>query len=191
MPVNACPKSRSENLVVQNSTKELLIYDLNNNKAFCLNETSALIWQNCDGKNSVSDIVKILENKFKSSVSEDLVLFSLYQLREENLLDMENNLSDRFIGLSRREVIRKVGVSSMIAIPIISAIVAPNAIHAQSCVGMAANFPPGQQTAAGTTANCPTSNICDSQGANCCTAMATITCLAPGTGSVPFTCNCT
>jgi hypothetical protein len=43
------PISRQNNIVTQEVESELLIYDLVENKAFCLNETSAFVWQNCDG----------------------------------------------------------------------------------------------------------------------------------------------
>lgn len=67
------PKTRNENLVVQEFESEILIYDLKTNKAFCLNETSALIYQLCNGKNSVAEISQALNKHLKQSISEDLV----------------------------------------------------------------------------------------------------------------------
>jgi len=185
------PKARSENLLVQNSDKELLVYDLKTNKAICLNETSALIWQQCDGTKNENEIAKEIGNKLGHTVKTDLVRFAIDQLRKENLLENSERMSETFAGLSRREVIRKVGLSSMIALPMVSAILAPTSVYAQSCVGMGANFPPGQQTAGGTIPSCPTSTLCDTQGANCCTGVAAIMCLGPAGPSEPFTCNCT
>jgi len=129
------PIARTDELVVQKSGNEHLIYDLRTNKAICLNQTSALVWEHCDGKHSVSDISKELEKKLGSEVSEDLVLIAINQLEDEGLLLGGNELAERFRGPTRREVIRKVGLTSMVALPVISAIVAPNAAHAQSCVG--------------------------------------------------------
>jgi hypothetical protein len=45
------PQGRQDNLVVQELNGEVLIYDLKVNKAFCLNDTSAQVWQACDGQN--------------------------------------------------------------------------------------------------------------------------------------------
>lgn len=45
----------------------MLVYDLNTNKAASLNETSALIWQSCDGSKTVAEIAMIVENKFWGS----------------------------------------------------------------------------------------------------------------------------
>ena len=38
------PMARHQEIVEQRLGKELLIYDLNNNKAYCLNKTSAMIF---------------------------------------------------------------------------------------------------------------------------------------------------
>ena len=54
--MNSYPKVRVADIVVQEFADEILIYDLKNNKAFCLNETSSMIWQACDGKKDISDL---------------------------------------------------------------------------------------------------------------------------------------
>jgi len=125
------PKARSENLLVQNSEKELLVYDLNTNKAICLNETSAIVWQHCDGNKNIAQITKEIGAKFGQSIDEDFVWFAIDQLQKENLLEISEEIIEKFNGLSRREVIRKVGLTSMIALPIISSLVAPQTFHAQ------------------------------------------------------------
>jgi len=119
------PLARTDELVVQKTDNEHLIYDLRTNKAICLNQTAALVWRHCDGKHSVSDIAKELEKKLGLEVSEDLVLLAINQLANEGLLLAGGELPERLRGVSRREVIRKVGLASMVALPIVSAIVAP------------------------------------------------------------------
>jgi len=118
------PLSRKDDLVVQELNGEILIYDLRENKAFCLNETSALVWQACDGINSVSDIGKRVG-------SEDLVWLALEELKKERLI--ERAPMYKFVGMSRRDVIKKIGIGSMIALPVVGSLVAPAAAHAQSC----------------------------------------------------------
>ncbi len=54
--MNKYPLGRRDNLVVQEIDGEIMIYDLTDNKVFCLNETSALIWQLCDGNKSALEI---------------------------------------------------------------------------------------------------------------------------------------
>jgi hypothetical protein len=130
--MNKNPKNRQNNIVVQEMENEILIYDLTTNKAFCLNETSALIWQLCDGNKSVPQIVEHLNRKLKSSVNEDLVWLALDQLRREKLVSDCDGLETKFSETSRREVIKRVGMSTMIALPLISSLIAPHAVNAQS-----------------------------------------------------------
>lgn len=47
------PIARTKDLVIQNSADEVLIYDLNDHHALCLNKTSAAVWRLCDGENSI------------------------------------------------------------------------------------------------------------------------------------------
>jgi len=113
------PVARKEGLVIQEMPDELLVYDLETNKAHCLNQTSAFVWKACDGKKSVFEISKLLGN----SVPEDLVWLAIDQLSEKNLL--ENKLSLASKGQNRREVIKKIGLASVIALPFVASLAAP------------------------------------------------------------------
>jgi hypothetical protein len=126
------PLSRKEDIVVQEADGEVLIYDLKDNKAFCLNDTSALIWQMCDGTKSVGEISGELGKKLNQPANEDLVWLAIEQLKKENLLVNGKELTNNFEGLSRREVIKRVGLASMIALPVVSSLIAPSAIYAAS-----------------------------------------------------------
>jgi hypothetical protein len=128
------PAARRDDLVIQEFAEELLVYDLRINKAICLNRTSALVWQNCDGKKNISQITAEVEKQLGDLVGEDVVWFALSQLEKENLLTNGEILPGKFNNLSRREIIKKIGLTSMVALPIVSSLVAPMAIHAQSCV---------------------------------------------------------
>jgi len=124
------PKARSSNIVVQQLKDEVLIYDLKINKAICLNKTSALVWQLCDGKHTVSEMSDEMGKRLKTLVSEDLVWLALDQFNKDGLLEDSEELNQHFAGFSRREVIRKVGFASVVALPIVSSIVAPDAAMA-------------------------------------------------------------
>jgi len=50
--------ARQNGIVVQEMPDEVLVYDLDSNKAHCLNQSAALVWKSCDGTNTVGDIVK-------------------------------------------------------------------------------------------------------------------------------------
>ncbi len=126
------PKARTEDIVVQKTDNETLVYDLKTNKAICLNETAAIVWENCCGEKDVSQISIEASKKLDSTVSEEVIALALDQLKKEKLLTNVDKLDARFAGLNRREIIKRVGLTSMVALPIVSAIVAPQASHAQS-----------------------------------------------------------
>ena len=136
------PKARKDDLVVQGSGDELLVYDLKENQAICLNRTSKLIWEKCDGAKSPWEIRKSLEEALETSIDEDIVWLGLAQLNEKGLLEKgadEAELLEQHSGLSRREVVKRIGLTS-VAIPIVASLVAPTAVQAQTCMN-----PPGSQ----------------------------------------------
>jgi hypothetical protein len=126
------PVARKSGLVVQEVPDEVLVYDLEANKAHCLNRTAAMVWKSCDGNRSVSDIARSVGAESGVNVSDDLVWLALDQLNESNLLERE--VRANFGGRSRREVIKTIGLSTMIAIPVIASLVAPqSAMASTSC----------------------------------------------------------
>lgn len=127
------PIAREKGLVVQEMPNEILVFDTETNKAHCLNETAAFVWKACDGKNSVSDITKLFGSQSKSLVQEDLIWLAIDQLNENKLLAEE--LKADFRGQTRREVIKKVGLAAVIALPIVASLVAPTAARAVTCSG--------------------------------------------------------
>ena len=125
------PIARTQNIVVQKTDTEILLYDLAEDKAFCLNETSAIIWRLLDGNKTTEEISNEISVQTKSIVSEELVWLAIDQFQKDGLI--ENAGENRFIGLSRREVIQKVAFASAIALPLVSSLIAPKAAVAQSC----------------------------------------------------------
>ncbi len=126
------PVARKEGLVIQEMPEEVLVYDLDTNKAHCLNQTAAFVWKSCDGKNSVADITKLVGSDSGKSVPEDLVWLAIDQLSEKNL--MANELKADFNGSTRREVIKKIGLAAVIAIPLVASLTAPTSVlAANSC----------------------------------------------------------
>ena len=126
------PQVRDGGLVVQEMPNEVLIYDLNTNKAHCLNDTAAVVWRACDGTNSVADIVKNFEKNGGGKVTEDFVWLAIDQLNESGLL--QPGTFSRFAGHSRRDVLKKIGLASIVALPVIASLAAPqNALASSSC----------------------------------------------------------
>lgn len=126
------PRARHTGLVVQEMTDEVLVYDLDTNKAHCLNQSAALVWNSCNGSNSVGDIVREFEAAGKGTVTEDFVWLAIDQLNDKGLLDGE--VSQRFSGQSRRQVLKTIGLASVVALPVIASLVAPQkALGGASC----------------------------------------------------------
>ena len=122
--MNILPKGRTTNITEQELNGELLVYDLINNKALSLNETSKRVFQSCDGQTSFEEL------KDKYQFTDDLIFLTLEKLHGENLLESE--VKTPFAGLSRREVIKRVGLGTMVALPVISGLIAPTAASAAS-----------------------------------------------------------
>jgi hypothetical protein len=164
------PKARQKNLVVQELSSEVLIYDLQSNKAFCLNETSAMIYDLCDGTKTVSKISQRLGEKLNSPVAEDFVWLAIDQFKKDDLLANGDETESRFSGFSRREALRKIGLAAAIALPVVTSLVAPVAASAQSgvCGGSCTcsvpntdSFLPKLCRLLGGTSACPNRTTCD------------------------------
>ena len=140
----ALPLARNNDIVIQETGNEILIYDLKSNRANSLNETAALVWNHCDGSKTAKEISEEISVQMKTPVSEELVWLTLDQLNENKLLKTDLSAHKYFGDASRRELIKKVGLGSMIALPLISSIIAPKAITAQSaCIPINVCLPPG------------------------------------------------
>ena len=124
------PLARQKDIVVQEFNEDILVYDLKTNKVFCLNETSAAIWQLCNGKNNVTAISNQFQKQTNQLIPNELVEIALENLSKENLLENYQSKTDK---TSRREMIRKAGLATAVALPVITSVIAPSAVHAASC----------------------------------------------------------
>ncbi len=123
---------RKNDIVIQKIDDELLIYDLISNKAFCLNYSAAVIWEGCDGKSSIAAITRNAGKKLNTTLPQEFVTFALTQMVENGLIDLGSGDPVLFDRMSRRNLVRKLGLASAVAIPLIASIVAPQTINAQS-----------------------------------------------------------
>lgn len=127
------PRARKEGILVQELADELLVYDLVRHKAHCLNETAALVWKRCDGKTSVKQMTRILETATEFPVDEAVIWMAFDQLAKAHLLQGQTRKWPGASGISRREVIRRIGTAAAVALPLVSSIAAPGAIQAATC----------------------------------------------------------
>lgn len=151
------PEARKEGLVIRELGEEVLVYDLDRHKAHCLNRTAALVWQRCDGKTSVAQLGQQLETELKTRVDEEVVWLAVDQLDKSRLLKEKTSPDVTRVRLSRREVIKRVGLGTALALPLVSSIIAPTAAQAATVCSSVV-------CAAGA---CPVGCVCTSPGSPC------------------------
>lgn len=152
------PTARQSGIVVQELPDEVLVYDMDSNKAHCLNRSAALVWRSCDGNNSVADIMKQFESTGGGKVTEDFVWLAIDQLNEIGLI--ENGVARRFEGVSRRQALKTIGLASMVALPVVASLMAPpTALGSVTCV--CTNAARCTQYPAG---SCASDNFCNGAG---------------------------
>jgi len=126
------PKADSAKFVIQELPDELLLYNLDTNRAFALNHTSGFVWQNCTGEKSVREIAQDLENQLHKNVPEDLIWLTLERLQSENLIEIEDQSLIRELKVNRRKMLKSAGLATLVALPLISSMIAPQSVNAQS-----------------------------------------------------------
>jgi Coenzyme PQQ synthesis protein D (PqqD) len=160
MPKRNLPIARKDELVIRELEDETLVYDYRTCKAYCLNQTASLIWKSCNGRNEPAAIARLLEREFQTPVREELVWSAIKQFTKDNLLEERPSLSKLADGVSRREIIRRIGLTTAIALPVVVSLVAPSpAMAASGCTCKT----PGDcitQTSCPSTVNCNPSFMC-------------------------------
>ena len=145
------PRAREAGLIVRELEDETLVYDAVTDKAHCLNQTAARIWKHCDGTSSVTQIADLLSETADTIIDEKVVWYALEQFNKDGLLEekIEPPAAFKIAGMSRRRMVRTLGLAAMVAIPVVTSIVAPTPVQAgASCL------PPGSS--------------CDPKGIPCC-----------------------
>lgn len=128
------PLARSEKLLVRELPDEVLVYDQANDRAHCLNETAAFVWKKCNGRNTIRDIALSLGKRVNATVDEDFVWLALDRLAENNLLKRHPAQSQAVGGMNRRHMMRALGLTAVVALPLVTSIVAPTAAEAATCL---------------------------------------------------------
>ncbi len=129
------PKSRMEDLVVQELADETLVYDLQRHKAYCLNRTASLVWRYCDGSTSVSQVAGALRQEMDMPVKDDLVLLAIKQLAGARLLLEGGETPVLASHYTRRRVLQAMGVAgAAMLLPVVVSVIAPTAAQAATCI---------------------------------------------------------
>jgi hypothetical protein len=93
-----------------------------------LNRTAALVWRHCDGKTTVAEMSRLLQ-RYDLPPDEAVVWLALDRLEKARLLQSPLIRSAEAAGISRRAVIRRLGmVGGLVALlPLVDSLVVPAA----------------------------------------------------------------
>ena len=166
------PRRRVEGLLLRELAGELIVYDLEGHRAHCLNRAAALVFERSDGETSVRELARMLRRELGGAADEGWVELALAKLGEAGLLrEGPEEPARRGAASSRREMLRRAGLASAAALPIVLSIVAPTpAMAAATCVvGNSGCSGKGFGTPChcGTPTDCQGNCSCDGAG-QCC-----------------------
>lgn len=121
-----------DKLILEELPSELMVYDPAREKAFCLNQTAAFVWNRSDGKTTVSEIAELMAQQLGKPVDEQVVWYALDILTRDGLL-VPNSVHPQVpAGMTRRSLLRKLGAGAT-AVPLVTVLmVSPAQAHASS-----------------------------------------------------------
>ena len=148
------PAARAEELIVQKMADEVLVYDQQRHKAHCLNQTAALVWGSLDGQSTAAEVAARLSQEQGVAVEAAMVELAVEELSRSGLL-VEGAGGRSKSGVSRREMMKRVGAGAAVALPVVVRVVAPRAAQAATLL------PPGSPCSSPAQCN---SGVCQGNG---------------------------
>ena len=108
---------------------ELVVYDLERHKAYCLNPVAMQVFRHCDGETTIPDMALRIANALGMPVDEQAVRLGLVRLEKAHLLDSP---VAQILHTSRREMLRTLGRAAVVVVPLVTAITVPTSAQAAS-----------------------------------------------------------
>jgi len=156
--VNAIrPRARQQDLIIKHLDDETLVYDLRTDRAHCLNSTAALVWKHCDGRRSVRELGELLSRDLSSAAGLEMARLAVFELAKKRLLVEVDGALRTAPPVSRRTLVRSLGVT-LGSLPLIYSILSPTPAEAATCLSS------GQPCA--TSAEC-CSGLCNTATGTC------------------------
>jgi hypothetical protein len=120
-------------LIARTIGDELLLFDEETSAAHCLNGIAGEMWMACEGRSSAASVTEFLRPRWPD-IEEEVVWASLSKLAAAGLLEETTVLEN--ISAGRRDLIRKLGFTAAVALPIaITSVLIPTAAAAASPCG--------------------------------------------------------
>ncbi len=120
-----------ETVHVETLDGELCIYDWQRMEVHNLNPTAAKVWELSDGQTTPEQMAEQIEAELGTPHAEELVWMSLNRLEKAKLLEGEVVKPAARQVMTRRQMLKGLGVAAAL-LPVISSIVAPGPLAAQS-----------------------------------------------------------
>lgn len=152
------PVARPAGLLESRVGDELVLYDVEHDRAHALNPAAMALWRACDGTANVAELTSRLETQ------QDLVWFGLRELDRQGLLASPLPSGNERRRLGRREMLKKVAAGGAVglAVPTILSVVAADPAAAATCRTLGQSCTGGQSSCNGA----PKGNCC--VGLKCC-----------------------
>ncbi len=143
------PRAKKDSIIIRQLADETLAYDLKRHRAFCLNDLAGRIWRRCDGATTLAAAQRAIAAETGQPVSAEVMVYGLRQLSKARLLEPGDihpqSLSapadqprqpapdHTGIALSRRDLVRRLGLGAAVLLPVVSMVIAPTAASAATC----------------------------------------------------------
>jgi Coenzyme PQQ synthesis protein D (PqqD) len=69
MTLGSCPK-RAEQVIAQKASSDVLLFNIEDGNYYSLNEIGGKIWELCDGKHSVAQVIALVASEYETSTEE-------------------------------------------------------------------------------------------------------------------------
>ncbi len=133
------PMARTEGILVEHLSEEVMVYDLQHDDVHCLNRVAAWVWEHCDGVTSIADLSAAAVTELGLPNDPDVIFLALEELEAARLLAEPLEMAGSAPTISRRELTRRfaaAGVAFAVALPIITTLGAPTPLQAQSLASL-------------------------------------------------------
>jgi hypothetical protein len=125
------PLARKEGLHVEELPDELMVYDVERQKAHCLSPAAASVWRSCDGQTTAHQLSLRLRDQ-GIHADEEMVWMILHRLSKLDLLAQKVTLPENAIFSTRRALMKKVAAAGGMLLLLTATVAAPAAAQAKS-----------------------------------------------------------
>lgn len=144
-------------LIVRRIGDELLLFDEETSMAHCLNGIAGEIWMACERESSAFEVAEILRPRWPD-LDKEVIRAALIRMASAGLLDETKD--QEVISMSRRELVRKLGFTAAVVLPIVvTSVLIPPAAAAASCGHLGSLCGPGKPPCCAGL-NCTVSLVC-------------------------------